>query len=162
MPAKPEPFFSPLMDIQKDWIDYNGHLNMAYYNVLFDRGCDVFFELMGLGPDYIKERNLSFYTAEAHVRYVQELHLGDRVRVAMQIIDHDAKRIHAYAELYHADGWLSATSETMSLHVDMSGPKVAPFPPDILGKIEKLAESQASLPRSENVGRRIEIKRKPG
>ena len=94
MPQEPAPHVSPLMEIEKDWIDYNGHLNMAYYNVLFDRGCDVFFEEMGLGPHYIKERNLSFYTAEAHVRYVQELHLGDKVRVSMQIVDYDEKRIH--------------------------------------------------------------------
>ena len=160
MPQEPAPHVSPLLEIEKDWIDYNGHLNMAYYNVLFDRGCDVFFEEMGLGPHYIKERNLSFYTAEAHVRYVQELHLGDRVRVSMQIVDYDEKRIHCYAELHHEDGWLSATSETMSLHVDMSGPKVAPFPADIMEKIEALASSQSDLPRSQNIGRRIEIKRK--
>ena len=153
-------FISPLMQLEKDWIDYNGHLNMAYYNVLFDRGCDGFFEGMGLGPDYIKQRNMSFYTAEAHVRYVREIHLGDRVRVSMQIIDHDAKRVHCYAELHHEDGWLSATCETMSLHIDMSGPKVAPFPDDIMQKIDALAQNQAGLPRSENVGRRIEIVRK--
>lgn len=153
-------FVSDLMELEKDWIDYNGHLNMAYYNVLFDRGCDGFFEQFGLGPDYIKERNLSFYTAEAHVRYAREIHLGDKVRVTMQMIDHDEKRIHAYAELLHEDGWLSATSETMSLHVDMSGPKVAPFPDDVQTQIEAIAKRQAHLPRSQNVGRRIEIVRK--
>ncbi len=154
------PHISPLMELEKQWIDYNGHLNMAYYNVLFDRGCDTFFEEMGLGPHYIKERNLSFYTAEAHIRYARELHLGDRVRVSMQIVDFDEKRIHAYAELHHQDGWLSATSETMSLHVDMSGPRVAPFPEDIMDRIKKTAESHSNLPRSQNIGRRIEIKRK--
>ena len=154
------PHISPLMAVEADWIDYNGHLNMAYYNVLFDRGCDSFFEEIGLGPDYIKERNLSFYTAEAHVRYVRELHLGDKVRVAMQIVDHDAKRIHAYAELMHADGWLSATSETMSLHIDMSGPRVSAFPDDILKRIDEVAAQHQNLPTSENIGRRIEIKKK--
>ena len=155
-----KPFISPFMELEKEWIDYNGHLNMAYYNVLFDRGCDGLFETMGLGPDYIKQRNLSFYTAEAHIRYVREIHLGDRVRVTMQIVDHDEKRIHAYAELYHSDGWLSATSETMSLHVDMSGPKVAPFPDDIMQNIEQVAGQHRHLPRSQNIGRRIEIRRK--
>ena len=153
-------FISPLLELQKDWIDYNGHLNMAYYNVLFDRGCDGFFEQIGLGPEYIKERNLSFYTAEAHVRYVREIHLGDKVRVSMQVLDHDEKRVHAYAELLHEDGWLSATSETMSLHIDMSGPKVAPFPADIMEKLNAKAESDARLPYPENAGRRIEIRRK--
>lgn len=154
------PYQSDLMELEKDWIDYNGHLNMAYYNVLFDRGCDGLFEGMGLGPDYIKQRNLSFYTAEAHVRYVRELHLGNRVRVTMQILDHDTKRIQAYAELIHEDGWLSATCETMSLHVDMSGPKVAPFPDDIMKNIDALAEQHSHLPYPQNAGRRIEISRK--
>jgi acyl-CoA thioester hydrolase len=161
MPEKLAPHMSHLMEIERDWIDYNGHLNMAYYNVLFDRGVDVFFEQMGLGPDYIKQRNLSFYTAEAHIRYVRELHLGHRVRVSMQIVDFDEKRVHAFAELFHEDGWLSATSETMSLHVDMNGPNVAPFPPDIMVRIEKLAARHRDLPRSQNIGRRIEIIRKP-
>lgn len=160
MTESPELFISPLMELQPDWIDYNGHLNMAYYNVLFDRGCDGFFERMGLGPDYIKERNLTFYTAEAHVRYVREIHLGDKVRVTMRIVDYDAKRVHAIAELLHEDGWVSATSETMSLHIDMSGPKVAPFPEDVMGEIVKQATSDATLPANENVGRRIEIVRK--
>lgn len=160
MPTTEAPHISPLLAIEKDWIDYNGHLNMAYYNVLFDRGCDAFFEQLGLGPHYMKERNFSFYTAEAHVRYVRELHLGDKVRVAMQLVDFDEKRVHAYAELHHEDGWLSATCETMSLHIDMSGPKVAPFPDDILASIRSVDAVHRNLPRSENIGRTIEIRRK--
>ncbi len=159
MPNRAEPHVSPLMEIEKDWIDYNGHLNMAYYNVLFDRGCDHFFVEFGLGPDYVKDRGMSFFTAEAHVRYVRELHLGDRARVSMQIVDFDPKRIHAYAELHHEEGWLSATSETMTLHIDMSGPRVAPFPSDILQNIRRIATDQASIERSGNIGRRIEIRR---
>ena len=74
------PFVSRVMEIEKDWIDYNGHLNMAYYNVLFDRCSDDAFEAMGLGPGYAKERKLTIYTAEVHVCYVQELHLATRSR----------------------------------------------------------------------------------
>ena len=81
------------MDIEKDWIDYNGHLNMAYYNVLFDRCSDEAFEMMGMGPDYAKQRRLTIYTAEVHVCYVQELHLGDKVTVTFQLLDHDDKRL---------------------------------------------------------------------
>ena len=61
------PFVSSVMEVEKDWIDYNGHLNMAYYNVLFDRCSDEAFAAMGLGPDYAKERRLTSYTAEAHI-----------------------------------------------------------------------------------------------
>ena len=75
------PFVSSLMKVEPAWIDYNGHLNMAYYNVLFDRAVDEAFELIGCGLDYVKTRKHSCFTAEVHVRYLRELHAGDPVRV---------------------------------------------------------------------------------
>jgi len=156
----PAPYVSKPMEIEKDWIDYNGHLNMAYYNVLFDRASDEAFELMGLGPDYARTRKLTIFTAEVHVCYVQELHLGDVVTVSFQLLDHDEKRLRAYQEIRHADGWLAATSESLSLHVDMAGPKVVPFPQDIATKVAALRDAHASLPMPERAGRSIGIKRK--
>ena len=156
----PAPFVSRLMEIEKDWIDYNGHLNMAYYNVLFDRCSDEAFEAMGLGLDYARDRRMTIYTAEVHVCYVRELHLGDRVTVTFQLLDHDEKRLRAYQEIRHADGWLAATSESLSLHIDMSGPKVAPFPADVMEKVDILRAAHAALPVPERAGRSIGIKRK--
>lgn len=154
------PFVSRVLEIEKDWIDYNGHLNMAYYNVLFDRASDEAFEIMGLGPSYAKERRLTIYTAEVHVCYVQELHLGDTVTVTFQLLDHDEKRLRAYQEIRHTDGWLAATSESLSLHVNMSGPKVAPFPPDIAERVQAMRDAHAALPMPERAGRSIGIRRK--
>ena len=148
------------MDIEKDWIDYNGHLNMAYYNVIFDRGSDEAFEVMGMGPAYARDRKLTIYTAEAHVCYVRELHLGDKVSVTFHLIDQDDKRLRAYQEIRHADGWLAATSETLSLHIDMSGPKVAPFPSDVMTKVEAMRAAHATLAMPERAGRSIGIRRK--
>lgn len=156
----PALFVSSPMDIEKDWIDYNGHLNMAYYNVLFDRCADQALDAMGMGLDYVKERRLTIYTAEVHVCYVQELHLDHKVTVSFQLLDHDAKRLRAYQEIRHVDGWLAATSETLSLHVDMEGPKVAPFPDDVLAKIEAMRAAHAGLPMPERAGRSIGIRRK--
>lgn len=154
------PFVSSVMEVDKAWIDYNGHMNMAYYNVLFDRCGDEAFEGLGMGPDYAKTRRLTIYTAEIHVCYVRELHLGDRVTCSFHLVDHDAKRLHVYQELRHVDGWLSATSEVLSLHIDMAGPKVAPFPPDVKAKVEAMAAAHAALPRPERTGRSIGIARK--
>ena len=154
------PFVSSVMEVEKDWIDYNGHLNMAYYNVLFDRCSDEAFAVMGLGPDYAKERRLTSYTAEAHICYVQELHLGDKVRVEFQLLDHDEKRIHFFQELHHIDGWLAATSESLILHVDMSGPRVVPFPSDILENVKAMRAAHKDLPRPDRAGRSIGIRRK--
>ncbi|WP_376703975.1 thioesterase family protein [Mesorhizobium sp. ISC25] len=154
----PAPFVSRAMEIEEAWIDYNGHLNMAYYNVLFDRCSDEAFEMMGMGPDYVKERRLTIYTAEVHVCYVQELHLDHKVTVSFQLLDHDEKRLRAYQEIRHLDGWLAATSETLSLHVDMAGPKVAPFPADVLARVEAMRAAHAALPMPERAGRSIGIR----
>ena len=156
----PAPVISRPLAIEKDWIDYNGHLNMAYYNVLFDRCSDDAFEAMGMGPNYARDRRLTIYTAEVHVCYVQELHLEHKVTVTFQLIDHDDKRLRVYQEIRHVDGWLAATSESLSLHVDMSGPKVAPFPADVLAKVEAMRAAHSALPMPERAGRSIGIRRK--
>jgi acyl-CoA thioester hydrolase len=156
----PAPFVSSVMEIQKDWIDYNGHLNMAFYNVLFDHCCDEAFDLLGMGPSYARDRRLTSYTAEVHICYVRELHLDHKVQATLQILDHDEKRIRFYQELRHVDGWLAATSENLILHVDMSGPKVVPFPSDIMAKVEAMAKAHALLPAPERAGRSVAIRRK--
>jgi acyl-CoA thioester hydrolase len=158
--SEPSPFVSATMAIEKDWIDYNGHLNMAYYNVLFDRCMDEALDRLGAGAAYARERRMTIYTAEVHICYVQELHLGDVVTVSFQMLDHDEKRVRAFQEIRHVDGWLAATSETLSLHVDMAGPKVAPFPADVLANVAAMRAAHAGLPMPERAGRSIGIRRK--
>jgi acyl-CoA thioester hydrolase len=155
-PLSAAPFVSGLMRVEPAWIDYNGHLNMAYYNVLFDRAVDEAFELLGCGLEYLKTRRHSTFTAEVHVRYLRELHSGDPVRVTFQLLDYDQKRLHYFEELLHAEeGWVSATSENMSLHVDMTAKKTAPFPPDIVANLVRMKAAHAGLPRPEAAGRRV-------
>ena len=154
------PFVSSVMRIEPQWIDYNGHLNMAYYNVLFDRAVDEAFALVGIGPDYVKSRNCSYFTAEVHVRYLRELRADDPVRVTVQLLDCDAKRLHFFEQLFHAtEGWVSATSEDVALHVNMETKKTAPFPDDVAARLAKMKASHVRLPRPEVAGRRIEMRR---
>lgn len=153
------PFVSSRMAIQPDWIDYNGHLNMAYYHVLFDKALDECFAIIGLGPDYVETHKASYFAAETHTLYKRELHLGDAVRVTVQLIDFDEKRIHYYMELRHAeDGWLAATTENLSLHVDMRTRRVCPFPPDILANLAIMKASHRQMPPPDALGRRIGVK----
>jgi acyl-CoA thioester hydrolase len=156
--AQSRPFVCSVMQIEKDWIDYNGHLNMAYYNVIMDRSIDELFAAMGMGPNYLKARNGSSMTAECHVRYLREVHLGDPLQVTAYVIGADDKRIHTFEELRHAtEGWISATSENMSLHIDMNVRKVAPFPPDIAERIRAMAAAHARLPRPDGLGRNVAL-----
>src|SRR5262249_46980645 len=143
-------FVKKEMTVEPAWIDYNCHLNMAYYNVLFDRAVDEVFDLLGSGADYVK-RGLSASIAEAHlpyVRYLRELHAGDPVRVTFQLLDYDSKRMHYFEQLFHAEeGWVSATSENMSLHVDMNTKKVVPFAAEVTRQLIQMKASHGQLPR---------------
>jgi len=154
------PLMTPAMTLDPGWIDYNGHLNMAYYNVLFDRVADFAFDLLGCGPAYRQERGLSVYVGEIHVRYLRELHADARVVGTFQILEHDEKRIRAFQTLRHVDGWTAATSEVLFLHVDLSGPRVAPFPGDVLARIQDLRAAHAHLPVPEVAGKGIALSRK--
>jgi len=153
------PFLSSVMQVKPEWIDYNGHLNMAYYNVLFDQCADEIYPALGFGEDYLERTGHSTFSAEFHVCYLRELHLGDQVRVSFQLLDHDAKRFHFFQEMRHVDGWLAATGEGLGLHIDMSGPRVAPFPPEVESRMAAMLQAHAALGRPERAGRSIAIPR---
>ncbi len=104
-------------------------MNMAYYNVVFDQALDQVFDDLGIGAAYVRDGGGSCFTVEIHVTYIQELKLDDPIRVTFQLLDWDEKRLHFFGEMYHADeGYLAATSEQMSLHVDMTSRKAGPLP----------------------------------
>ncbi|MGD5759408.1 hypothetical protein QUT75_22655, partial [Xanthomonas citri pv. citri] len=84
------------------------------------------------------------------------IHLGDPVQVSVWLLEADDKRLHTFQELRHAtEGWLSATSENMSLHIDMGSRKVAPFPPDISERIRAVVAAHSTVPRPEGIGRSV-------
>ena len=104
----------------------------------------------------MKERHGSTFTAECHVRYLREIHLGDPVQILVWLLEADDKRLHTFEELRHAtEGWLSATSENISLHMDMKARRVAAFPPDIQQRIAAIAKAHSVLPRPEGIGRNV-------
>lgn len=149
------------MTVEPQWIDYNGHLNLAYYQVLFDRANDGVFAALGIGSDYAERRNLSMFALEVHISYLREIREGDRVCADSQILDYDDKRIHMFQSLIHVDGeFMSATAEIMQLHVDLSTRRAAPFPSDRLDVIAACATAHADLPRPDRAGRRIGIPRR--
>ncbi len=157
----PAPFTGSIQKVEEQWTDYNGHLNMAYYNVLFDRCGDEAFGLLGLGADYVARANCSFFTLEAHITYIRELHAGDDVRITLQCLDFDSKRVHYVQQMSHAaEGWLASVSENMVMHVGLATKKSAPFPEDVLQSITALREAHKSLAIPPQVGHRIGIPRR--
>jgi acyl-CoA thioester hydrolase len=134
-------------------------MNMAYYAVLFDEAADQIYPHIGFGPEY-RKTGFTTYTAEFHVCYLRELHLNDAVTVSLQLVDYDEKRFHTYQEIWHEDGWCAATGEAMGLHIDQSGPRVAPMPPAILQRLKELKDAHAGLPLPARIGRGIALRRK--
>jgi acyl-CoA thioester hydrolase len=154
------PFVSTAMRIEPQWIDYNGHLNVAYYMVLFDRAVDECFALLGIGEDYVRARSASMFVAEAHIGFRREIKASDTVRVTLQLIDFDDKRLHFCMEARHAhEGWLAATCENMSLHVDMGSRRVAAFPDDVLANLALMKAAHSRLATPDYAGRRIGMRR---
>jgi acyl-CoA thioester hydrolase len=152
----PAPFERFKGEVLPEWIDYNGHMNLAYYTVLFDQATDLLFDVLGLGLDYRRDTQMGTFVAETHNRYERELLVGAGVRVATQIVAADDKRLHLAHEMFAQDGGhRTATQELMFLHVDLVARRVSPFPPDLRRRVADAAASHATLPRPDWIGRRI-------
>lgn len=152
------PIICPIQRVDKAWIDYNGHMNMAYYNLAFDRGVDHIYDLLDIGAAYARSGAGSCFILEAHVNYLQELVLDDPIEIRFRLLDWDVKRLHYFEEMYHAEqGYLAATSEQLAMHVDMQTRRAAPFPEATQAEIAALFETHEGMPPPEQVGRVIGI-----
>ena len=89
-------------EVRTEWIDLNGHMNLAYYTVLFDYATDLLFDTIGIGRDYKRDTNHGTFVAESHNLYEHELLVDERVRIASQIIGADSKRLHLAHEMFRA------------------------------------------------------------
>lgn len=161
-PALPRLFFAPFVSsvrrVEPQWIDYNGHMNMAFYHHLMDLAFDEVLTALDLGPETMEARGTTIFLAETHMIYRQELLVAMPTRATIQLIDYDGKRIHFWSELHHAsEGWLAARSENMALHVSLDKRKVTPFPSEIITNLQIMMAAHAALPRPEGLGRIIAI-----
>ena len=150
---------SPPQIVIEDWIDYNDHLNMAFYNVIFDRAVDHFYDLLGVGSIYARSGAGSCFTLEVHVHYLNEVSLNDELELHLQLLNYDKKRVHFFQHMYHkAQGYLAATSEQLALHVDMTTRKSGEFPQHVLDSLEHMAANHLQLDTPSQVGHQIGIK----
>ncbi|MCF8473145.1 MAG: thioesterase family protein [Emcibacter sp.] len=146
--------------IHEDWIDYNGHLNMAYYMVIFDLALTNFLDNIGLGLDYVQQQGKSLFALENHITYQHELKLGDPVCVHIQLLDVDSKFIHYFMRLFHRDSEIiSATMEQISLHVNMETRIATRFNTQGMGILENILRDHKVYERPREMGRSIAIRR---
>jgi|TARA_Y100000389_G_scaffold10330_1_gene9635 acyl-CoA thioester hydrolase len=114
--------------IKKDWIDYNNHMNMAYYVMVFDNVWEIILKKFKMGENSAKSTKMSTMVVETHTTYNNEVTLGDEVEINLTFFDHDKKRLHFRMEMIEKSSKkLSATLEMLSLYIDLSKRKVAEF-----------------------------------
>ena len=115
----------------KEWTDYNGHLNVAFYVYIFDMAADVMLDNFKMGGQSAKEDKKTTFVAEMYTAYKQEVRLGEEVEIHLTYADHDKKRIHYRLSMFHKEKkYLAATNEVLSLYVDLNQRKVIEFDQD--------------------------------
>ncbi|MBY8936892.1 thioesterase family protein [Pseudomonas fluorescens] len=141
-----------------DWVDYNGHLRDAFYLLIFSYATDALMDRLGMDSNNREASGNSLFTLELHLNYLHEVKLDTEVEVRTQIIAHDSKRLHLYHSLHKVgDAQELAGNEQMLLHVDLAGPRSAPFSADTLSRLQSIVAEQQDLPAPAYIGRVIAL-----
>ena len=136
----------------KDWTDYNGHLNVAFYVHIFDIAADVMLDNFKMGGESAKKDKKTTFVAEMHTIYKQEVRLGEEVETHLTYVDHDKKRIHYRLSMFHKEkNYLAATNEVLSLYVDLNQRKVVEFDQDRLELMDKTIKVNSSKFKKDNL-----------
>ena len=144
--------------ILEEWVDYNGHLRDAFYLLIFSYATDALMDRLELDSQGREASGHSLFTLEVHLNYLHEVKLGAHVEVRTQLIGYDKKRLHVYHSLHRVgDERALAGTEQMLLHVDLAGPRSAPFGEHSLALLQAIEDQQRDLPRPEHVGRVIAL-----
>ena len=138
--------------IIKEWTDYNNHMNLSYYILVFDKGAEVFLSKFKMGEHSAKTTQKSTMVVETHTTYNNEVKEGDEVDVFISHFDHDKKRLHYKLEMYEkSNGILSATTEVLSLYIDLSLRKVADFEEEKTNIMNEFINKNKSNFKSDNL-----------
>lgn len=149
----PVPFAGAVAVVRPEWIDYNGHMNVGYYHVAFDVAAEDFFQFLGFTPGLRSAHGVTTFALESHLNFLREVKEGDALRFEARLLDHDAKRIHFYQEMFHATGgYLAASCESLSACVSQATRRTAPMPTELLARLERIHAAHAALPRPWQVG----------
>ena len=142
-----------------EWIDINGHMNVAYYVLAFDLAVDTLWGQLGITDEYIETTQCSTFAVDCHVTYQAELKEAEPYVVTCQILAYDEKRIHQFQRMYHAEKeYLAATAEWLNLHVDLTSRRVKAFPQSILATLQAYTAAQGVLPKPDEAGKQMKIR----
>ncbi|APE44113.1 carnitine 3-dehydrogenase [Sulfitobacter alexandrii] len=155
--AEDLPADAPVMTARRtvplDWTDYNGHMTESRYLHAFADATDRFMEIIGCDADYIANGG-SYFTAETHIRHLDEVHAGSVIEIRTQVIAGAGKKMHLFHEMVEG-GRLLATGEHFLLHVSLETRKPSAPSPEVEAALVRFAEGHAALPRPQGLGRAI-------
>ena len=139
-------------EVKKEWVDYNNHMNMAYYVLIIDRAWEVALEKFKMGANAAKNENRSTMVVETNTKYLNEVKEGEEVDVNLTYFDHDKKRLHIKMEMIaRSTKKISASMEWISLYIDLSKRKVTEFEEDKLLIMDNFIKENKANFNSDNL-----------
>lgn len=159
------PYAAPLAlpggRVEPGWIDYNGHMNVAYYALAFDRAVDRLLEdHLGLGETRVRNAGQGPYVLQSTICYLGELLEGEAFDFTALLVDCDAKRLHLFLEMRNAGGAVAATSEQLLMNVDLGARRAAPYPDWAQARAARMLADHAAAARPPQLGQALGIRRK--
>ena len=134
-------------------MDNNGHMNEARYLQAFCDATDRLMEMIGCDAAYIATGG-SYFTAETHIRHVNEAHAGTLIEVRTRVLGGAGKKLHVWHEMF-AGETLLATGEHFLLHVDLETRRPSEPSEAIVEALGVLREAQVDLAMPEGAGRHV-------
>ncbi|MDQ2149318.1 thioesterase family protein [Alcaligenaceae bacterium C4P045] len=148
------------LNVESDWIDLYGHMNAAKYVYVFDHYGYRLFDHFGIGEAYTHDTGAGVYTLEIHTTYRQELLAGEALSLRLRLLDADDKRLIVLMELFRRrDGFLAATMEQLSIHVDLNTRKVKAFPDDVRDALAAAVGAHRPVPLPDGFAPRLTMTR---
>jgi len=150
-----------LVKIKPEWIDHNGHLNVAYFVMAFDYATEAAFEEWGIGFEYKEQSGCSVYILGMNVDYIQEVHVDEEVAITTQMLDCDHKRVHYFHTMQHAgSGEVVATNECLAMNISMEEKRSVSFPEGVQQSLAAVLAQHAGMKRPDKAGRQLGIGKK--
>ena len=148
--------------IVKEWIDYNGHMNVAYYTLAFDKALDDFLEkILEIGPTFVEKEKKGPYSLQANYHYLEELRLLDKFFSKIYLIDSDKKKIHLVLEMINFSTKKQvAVCETLLINVDLNIRKSVNYGDHVIKKIEQYQAKCSEVKLPLQVGKNLKIIKK--